>query len=29
MGRRLAEILAMAPTQRPIDFYAALAGVAR
>jgi transposase len=29
MGRRLAEIWAMAPEQRPIDFYAALSGVAR
>jgi len=29
MGRRLAEILALEPAQRPIDFYAGLAGVAR
>lgn len=29
MGRRLAEILALVPAQRPIDFYAGLAGVAR
>jgi transposase len=29
MGRRLAEISAMVPERRPIDLYAALAGVAR
>jgi len=29
MGKRLAEIAAMAPEQRPLDLYAALAGVAR
>jgi hypothetical protein len=29
MGRRLQEIWAMAPEQRPIDLYADLAGVAR
>jgi transposase len=29
MGRRLAEIAAMAPQQRPVDLYAALAEVAR
>lgn len=29
MGRRLAEIMAMAPEQRPLDLYAALAEVAR
>jgi hypothetical protein len=29
MGRRLAEIAAMAPERRPIDLYAALAQVAR
>jgi hypothetical protein len=29
MGKRLAEIAAMAPEQRPLDLYEALAGVAR
>jgi hypothetical protein len=29
MGRRLAEIAAMEPQQRPLDLYAALAEVAR
>lgn len=29
MGRRLAEIMAMVPQQRPLDLYAALAEVAR
>jgi hypothetical protein len=29
MGRRLQEISAMAPEQRPLDLYAALAEVAR
>jgi hypothetical protein len=29
MGRRLEEIAAMVPERRPIDLYAALAGVAR
>lgn len=29
MGRKLAEIAALAPQQRPLDLYAALAGVAR
>jgi hypothetical protein len=29
MGRRMQEILAMAPERRPIDQYAAYAGVAR
>jgi len=29
MGRRLAELAALAPEQRPLDLYAALAEVAR
>jgi hypothetical protein len=29
MGRKLAEIAALAPEQRPLDLYAALAEVAR
>ena len=29
MGRRLQEIAALVPERRPIDLYAALAGVAR